>query len=67
LPGDVAHFSFEIKNLKPDVKGRVAYSIAIVVTDETGKVFFEQKPYNSVAQTFFGASAARRVNSPRRR
>jgi hypothetical protein len=67
LPGDVAYFSFEIKGLKADAKGRVAYSIAIVVTDDKGKVFFEQKPYNSVAQSFFGGHslpASARVNVP---
>jgi hypothetical protein len=67
LPGDVAHFSFEIKNLKADAKGRVAYSIAIVVTDEKGKVFFEQKPYSSIATIFFGGDAlpaAARVDVP---
>jgi hypothetical protein len=67
LPGDVAHFSFEIKNLKADGKGRVSYSIAIVITDEKGKVFFEQKPYNSFATMFFGGDvlpAAARVDVP---
>ena len=67
LPGDVAHFSFEIKNLKTDAKGKVSYSIAIVITDEKGKVFFEQKPYNSFATIFFGGDvlpAAARVEVP---
>jgi hypothetical protein len=67
LPGDIAHFSFEIKNLKADAVGRVSYSIAIVIADEKGKVFFEQKPYNSFAQTYFGGDslpAAARVEVP---
>jgi hypothetical protein len=67
LPGDVAHFSFQIKNLKADAKDRVSYSIAIVIADEKGKVFFEQKPYNSFAQNFFGGNAlpaAARVEVP---
>jgi hypothetical protein len=67
LPGDVAHFSFEIKNLKADAKGRVSYSIAFVITDEKGKVYFEQKPYNSFATIFFGGDAvpaAARVEVP---
>jgi hypothetical protein len=67
LPGDVAHFSFEIKNLKTDANGRVSYSIAIVITDDSGKVFFEQKPYNSFAQTYFGGTslpAAARIEIP---
>jgi hypothetical protein len=54
LPGDVGHFSFDIKNLKADKNGKVAYSIAIVITDAAGKVVFEQKPYKAVAQHFFG-------------
>ena len=67
LPGDVAQFSFEIKNLKEAAKGRVSYSIAIVITDEKGKVYFEQKPYNSFATIFFGGNAvpaAARVEVP---
>jgi hypothetical protein len=67
LPGDIAHFSFEIKNLKADAKGRVSYSIAFVITDDKGKVFFEQKPYNSFATNFFGGDAlpaAARVEVP---
>ena len=57
LPGDVGFVSFEIKNLKPDSKGRLAYSIAIVIEDEKGNVLFEQKPYNSTAQTYFGGDS----------
>jgi hypothetical protein len=67
LPGDIAHFSFEIKNLKPDTKGRVHYSIGIVITDEKGKVFYEQKPYNAFAQTYFGGdllAAAAHIEVP---
>ena len=67
LPGDVAHVSFEIKNLKRDGSGRYAYSIAIVITDDKGHVIFEQKPYNSVAQTYFGGTtlpAAVRIEVP---
>jgi hypothetical protein len=61
LPGDVAHVSFEIKNLKADGTGRVAYSIAIVITDDGGKVVYEQKPQNAVAQHFFGGTTLRAV------
>ena len=67
LPGDTAHFSFEIKNLKADANGQVSYSIAIVISDENGKVFFEQKPYNSFAHTYFGGNllpAAAHVHVP---
>jgi hypothetical protein len=67
LPGEIAHFSFGIQNLKADANGRVAYSIAIVITDETGKVIFEQKPAKSIAQHFFGGDtiyAAARIAVP---
>ena len=67
LPGEVAHFSFGIKNLKPDASGKVAYSIAIVIHDAQGKVLFEQKPYKAIAQRFFGgdmAAAAARIEVP---
>jgi hypothetical protein len=52
----VVHFTFDIKNLKLDDNGRAAYSVAIDVTDEKGKLFYQQKPYNSVAQVFFGGN-----------
>ena len=54
LPGDTAHFTFEIKNLKLDENGKASFSIAIEIRDEQGKLIFEQKPYNSVAQNFLG-------------
>lgn len=54
LPGDLAHFSFEIKNLKLDAGGKASYSIAIEIRDSAGKLVFEQRPYNSVAQNFLG-------------
>jgi len=56
LPGDVIHFSFDVKNLKLDATGRTAYSLAIDITDEQGNLFYQQKPYNSVAQAFFGGN-----------
>jgi hypothetical protein len=57
LPGDTAHFSFEIKNLKLDDSGKASYSIAIEIRDEAGKLLYEQRPYNSVAQNFFGGNS----------
>ena len=54
LPGDAAHFTFEIKNLKLDENGKAFYSIAIEIRDMAGKLVYEQKPYNSVAQNFLG-------------
>ena len=56
LPGDIAYFTFEIKNLKLDDSGKASYSIAIEIRDADGKLFYEQKPYNSVAQNFLGGN-----------
>ncbi len=56
LPGDAAHFTFEIKNLKLDDAGKASYSIAIEIRDADGKLFFEQRPHNSVARNFFGGA-----------
>ena len=56
LPGDTAHFTFEIKNLKLDENQKASYSIAIEIRDEQGKLIYEQKPYNSVAQNFLGGN-----------
>ena len=57
LPGDIAHFSFDIKNLKVDDIGKAAYSIAIEIKDDAGKTIFEQRPHNSVAQNFLGGNS----------
>jgi len=54
LPGDIAFFSFGIKNLKLDDNGLAKYSVAIEVRDAKGKLFYEQKPFNAVAQNVFG-------------
>lgn len=56
LPGDVAHFAFDLKNVKLDDKGNASYSIAVEVLDPTGKVFYHQPPYNSVARCFLGGN-----------
>lgn len=56
LPGDTAHFTFEIKNLKLDDNGKASYSIAIEIRDDQNKIFFEQRPYNSVAQNYLGGA-----------
>jgi hypothetical protein len=57
LPGDTAYFTFEIKNLKLDAFGKASYSIAIEIRDEAGKIFYQQRPYNSVAQNFLGGNS----------
>src|SRR6476659_3927755 len=54
LPGDIAHFTFGIKNLKLDDQGVAKYSVAIEIRDAKGKLFYEQKPFNTVAQNVFG-------------
>src|SRR5262249_1024973 len=56
LPGDTVHFTFGIKNLKLDEHGKASYSIAIEIRDGDGKLIYEQKPYNSVAQNFLGGN-----------
>jgi hypothetical protein len=57
LPGDTSHFTFEIKNLKLDANGKAAYSVAIEIRDADGKLFYEQKPYNAVAQNYLGGNS----------
>jgi hypothetical protein len=54
LPGDTAHITFEIKNLKLDEQSKASYSVAIEIRDDKGKLFFEQRPYNSVARNYLG-------------
>src|SRR2546426_8634935 len=57
LPGETVHVTFEIKNLKFDDNGKASYSIAIEIRDEAGKIFFEQRPYNAIAQNFLGGNS----------
>ncbi len=54
LPGDISYFTFGIKNLKLDASGVAKYSVGIEVRDSKGKLFYEQKPFNTVAQNVFG-------------
>jgi hypothetical protein len=56
LPGDIAYFTFGIKNLKLDDQGKALYSVGIEVNDDKGNLFYEQKPVNAVAQNFFGGN-----------
>jgi hypothetical protein len=57
LPGDTAYFGFEIKNLKFDANGKASYSVAIEIRDADGKIFYEQRPRNSIAQNFLGGNS----------
>jgi len=56
LPGDVAHFTFEVKNLKIGPDGNAAYSLAVEVLDPQGKRRYYQPPFNAVARSLFGGS-----------
>ncbi len=57
IPGDVVHVSFDILNLKLDANGRAAYSVEIEVRDAKGELAYHQRPYNAVAQNFFGGNS----------
>src|SRR5688500_734343 len=57
LPGDIAYFTFQIKDLKLDENAQARYSVAIEVKDAQDKLVFEQKPFNSVAQNVFGGNS----------
>jgi hypothetical protein len=57
LPGDVASFTFNIKNLSFDKQNKAQYSVGIEVKNAKGKVVYEQKPFNSVAQSMFGGNS----------
>jgi hypothetical protein len=54
LPGDVAHVTFGVKGLQSDAHGRASLGIGIEIKDDAGKLVFQQKPYNAVAQDNFG-------------
>ena len=56
-PATTSISASEIKNLKLDDTGKAFYSIAIEVRDADGKLFYEQRPYNSVAQNFLGGNS----------
>ena len=47
INAQTAHFTFEIKNLKLDANGKASYSVAIEIRDASGKIFYEQRPYNA--------------------
>ena len=52
LPGDVASFTFDIKNLKHDPTGKAQYSVAIEIRDGDGEIVYQQQPQNAIAQNF---------------
>ena len=57
LPGDTAHFSFDVRNLKLDDKGRASYSMLVEILDDKGRPHFKLGPINSVAQNYLGGNS----------
>src|SRR4051794_1827807 len=57
LPGDVSYYSFEIRNLKLDDKGRSLYSVSLEIRDEKGRLVYREKPHNATAQNFLGGNS----------
>lgn len=56
LPGDNFVLSFDVEGLKTDEGGQVLYSIAMGVTDSTGKVLLKQEPRDLVANNSLGGN-----------
>jgi len=56
LPGEVLHFSFDVKNLKLDANGRASYSIGIEIFDDKGELVHRQNPQISAAVSNFGGN-----------
>jgi len=44
LPGEIFFMSFDIDGIKVSDEGKVAYSMAMEVTDKNGKAIFKQQP-----------------------
>jgi len=57
LPGDIAHFAFDIKNLKLDENGRAYYSVAMEILDPKGQVFYREAPRNATALNYLGGNS----------
>src|SRR5262245_55407576 len=56
LPGDVAHFSFDIKNISYDKTGMCYYSFLIEIRDPKGQLMYKEGPRNAVAQNALGGN-----------
>ncbi|HEY7427344.1 MAG TPA: hypothetical protein VH682_24130 [Gemmataceae bacterium] len=56
-PGDILFVCFDINGVKVDDGGKVRYSMAIDVSDSTGKVLFKQAPKDTEAGTSLGGSS----------
>jgi hypothetical protein len=57
LPGDIAHFAFDIKNLKFDENGRAYYSVAMEILDPKGQIFYKEAARNATALNYLGGSS----------
>jgi hypothetical protein len=54
LPGEIGHFSFDVKNMKKDAKGLSSYGILVEGYDHQGKLAFKLGPHNATAQCYLG-------------
>jgi hypothetical protein len=57
LPGDVAHFRFDIKNMALDKAGKASYTLLLKVIDAKGKTRYRLGPTNSVALNCLGGDS----------
>jgi hypothetical protein len=55
-PGDNLFVCFDIEGVRVDDEGKVKYSMAIEVSDSTGKVLFKQEPKDMEAKTSLGGN-----------
>jgi hypothetical protein len=56
LPGDSLVLSFDLEGVTADETGKVAYSMALEVSDPAGKVLFRQAPQNLEATASLGGN-----------
>jgi hypothetical protein len=56
-PGDNLFVCFNIEGVRVDDDGKVKYSMAVEVSDSTGKVLFKQEPKDTEAKTSLGGNS----------
>lgn len=56
FPGDILFVAFDIEGISVDDQGKVQYSTALEVTDESGKVLFTRSPEKSEAKMSLGGN-----------
>jgi hypothetical protein len=56
LPGEIAFYTFDIKNIKLDDKGRASYSMLVEGLDPKGQLAFRLGPHNATAQCYLGGN-----------